>query len=71
MKARVIIQVYSDHEELLSETTQEIIKHHEDLSGPTSAGLDIEDYQQINQALEKAYLEARMKGAFFSRIMRP
>jgi len=66
MKTKVIIQVYSDHDELLSETTQEIIKHHDEGSQPrVPQGLDIEDDRRVNQALEKAYLEARLKGAFF------
>lgn len=71
MKTKVIIQVYSDNDELLSETTQEIIKRHEERGSPTPAGLDIEDYQRVNQALEKASLDARMKGAFFSRAVWP
>lgn len=31
MKTKVIIQVYSENGELLSKTTQEIIKRHEEL----------------------------------------
>lgn len=71
MKAKVLIQVYSDNGELLSETTQEIIKGHAELSRPSTTGLDLNDYQKVNQALEKASLEARMKGAFFSRTVSP
>jgi hypothetical protein len=65
MKTKVVIQVYSDQDELLSEVTQEIIKTEEEADRTSTTGLSGEDYRKANQALDQAELEARLKRSFF------
>lgn len=65
MKTKIVIQVYSDQEELLSEVTQEIIKTEQEADQTSTTGFSGEDYQKANLALDQAQVEARLKRSFF------
>ena len=65
MKTKIIVQVYSEQDELLSETTREIIKSEEEADKTSITGLSQEDYQKTQQAIDQAQMEARLKRSFF------
>lgn len=65
MKTRIIVQVYSEGNELLSETTREIIKSDAEADKTSLTGLSMADYQKTQQAIDQAQMEARLKRSFF------